>query len=230
MSAFSKITMSVAGLAAAAGMAAPAAAQYYPQNNGGGIVGAIINSVTGGYGQYPQGNYGYGQVSQRAVVQQCAAVAEQRLSGQYRGQGYGAYNGNGYRNGYGQQGYGQQGYGQQGYGQQGYSQRGYGQQGYGYQNQSGGRVLGVTSVERRSNGGLRVRGVATSGAYGQQGYGYQNGYGRQGYQNGYGQQGYQNGYGANGQADLSFNCKVNARGQVTDVNFTRNNVRYSRGY
>jgi hypothetical protein len=214
MSAFSKITMSVAGLAAAAGMAAPAAAQYYPQNNGGGIVGAIINSVTGGYGQYPQGNYGYGQVSQRAVVQQCAAVAEQRLSGQYRGQGYGAYNGNGYRNGYGQQGYGQQGYGQQGY-----SQRGYGQQGYGYQNQSGGRVLGVTSVERRSNGGLRVRGVATSGAYG-----------RQGYQRGYGQQGYQNGYGANGQADLSFNCKVNARGQVTDVNFTRNNGGYSRGY
>ena len=211
MSAFSKITMSVAGLAAMAGMAAPAAAQYYPQNNGGGIVGAIINSVTGGgYGQYPQGNYGYGQVSQRAVVQQCAAVAEQRLSGQYRGQGYGAYNGNGYQNGYGQQGYGQQG--------------------YGYQNQSGGRVLGVTSVERRSNGGLRVRGVATSGAYGQQGYGYQNGYGRQGYQNGYGQQGYQNGFGANGQADLSFNCKVNARGQVTDVNFTRNNVRYSRGY
>jgi len=196
MSAFSKITMSVAGLAAAAGMAAPAAAQYYPQNNGGGIVGAIINSVTGGgYGQYPQGNYGYGQVSQRAVVQQCAAVAEQRLSGQYRGQGYGAYNGNGYQNGYGQQGY---------------SQRGYGQQGYGYQNQSGGRVLGVTSVERRSNGGLRVRGVATSGAYGQQGY--------------------QNGYGANGQADLSFNCKVNARGQVTDVNFTRNNGGYSRGY
>ncbi len=196
MSAFSKITMSLAGLAAVAGMAAPAAAQYYPQNNGGGIVGAIINSVTGGYGQYPQGNYGYGQVSQRGLVQQCAAAAEQRLSGQYRGQGYGAYNGNGY-------------------------QQGYGQQGYGYQNQGGGRVLGITSVERRSNGGLRVRGVATSGAYGQQGYGYQNGYGRQGYQNG---------YGANGQADLSFNCKVNARGQVTDVNFNRNNVGYSRGY
>jgi len=212
MSAFSKITMSVAGLAAAAGMAAPAAAQYYPQNNGGGIVGAIINSVTGGYGQYPQGNYGYGQVSQRAVVQQCAAVAEQRLSGQYRGQGYGAYNGNGYRNGYGQQGYGQQG--------------------YGYQNQSGGRVLGVTSVERRSNGGLRVRGVATSGAYGQQGYGYQQGYGQQGYgRQGYGQQGHgQQGYGANGRADLSFNCKVNSRGQVTDVTIARNNVGYNRGY
>jgi hypothetical protein len=233
MSNISRKLTGAAGLAAVLVIASPAMAQSYPngygypQNNGGGIVGAIINSVTGGYGQYPQGNYGYGQVSQRAVVQQCAAVAEQRLSGQYRGRGYGAYNGNGYRNGYRQQGYGQQGYGQQGYGQQG----------YGYQNQSGGRVLGVTSVERRSNGGLRVRGVATSGAYGQQGYqsgygrqGYQSGYGRQGYQRGYGQQGYQNGYGANGQADLSFNCKVNARGQVTDVNFTRNNVGYGRGY
>ena len=71
-------------------------------------------------------------------------------------------------------------------------------------------MLGITSVERRSNGGLRVRGVATSGAYGQQGYGQQ----------GYGQQGYD----ANGQADLSFNCKVNARGQVTDVKIARNNV------
>ncbi len=215
MSAFSKITMSVAGLAAVAGMATPAAAQGYgyPQNSGGGIVGAIINSVTGGYGRYPQGNYGYGQVSQRSLVQQCAVAAEQRLNGQYRGQGYGAYNGNGYQNGYGQQS-------------------------YGYQNQSGARVLGITSVERRSNGGLRVRGVATSGAYGQQGYGYQQGYGQQGYgyqqgygQQGYGQQGYgQQGYGANGQADLSFSCKVNSRGQVTDVNIARNNVGYSRGY
>ena len=180
-----------AGLAMTFAAASPAAAQsYYPQNNGGGIVGAIINSVTGGYGQYPMGNYGYQQVSQRSLVQQCAAATEQRLSGQYRGQGYGAYNGNGY-------------------------QQGYGQQGYGYQ-QGGGRVLGITSVERRSNGGLRVRGVATSGAYGQQGYGQQ----------GYGDRG----YGPQGQADLSFNCKVSARGQITDVTIARNNVRYNRGY
>jgi hypothetical protein len=178
------IAIGSAGLALTLAAAAPAAAQnYYPPNNGGGIVGAIVNAVTGGYGQYPMGNYGYQQVSQRGLVQQCAIATEQRLSGQYRGQGYGAYNGNGY------------------------------QQGYGYQNQSGARVLGVTSVERRSNGGLSVRGVATSGAYGQQAYGY-------------GQQG----YGANGQADLSFNCKVNARGQITDVRIARNNVRYNRGY
>ncbi len=199
MTNFKTIMIGSAGLALTLAAAAPAAAQSYgyPQNNGGGIVGAIINSVTGGYGQYPQGNYGYNQVSQRSLVQQCAVAAEQRLNGQYRGRGYGAYNGNGYQNGYGQQG-------------------------YGYQNQSGGRVLGITSVQRRSNGGLNVRGVATSGAYGQQGYGYQQGYGQQGYGH--------HSYGANGQADLSFNCKVNSRGQVTDVRIARNNVRYNRGY
>jgi hypothetical protein len=194
MTNFKTIAIGTAGLALSLAAAAPAAAQQYgygyPQNNGGGVVGAIVNAVTGGgYGQYPMGNYGYNQVSQRQLVQQCAAAAEQRLNANYRGQGYGAYNGNGYQNGYGQQG---------------------------YRNQSGARVLGVTSVEARPNGGIRVRGVATSGAYGQQGYAQQ----------GYGQRG----YAANAQADLSFSCKVSARGQITDVNIARNNVRYSRGY
>ena len=193
MTRFNTIAIGTAGLALSLAAAAPAAAQQYgyPQNNGGGVIGAIVNAVTGGgYGQYPMGNYGYNQVSQRQLVQQCAAAAEQRIAGTYRGQGYGAYNGNGYQNGYGQQG-------------------------YGYQNQNGARVLGVTSVEARPNGGLRVRGVATSGAYGQQAYG---------------QQGYYGQNRANAQADLSFNCKVSARGQITDVNIARNNVRYSRGY
>ena len=185
MTNFKSIAIGTAGLALTMAAASPAAAQYYPQNNGGGVVGAIVNAVTGGYGQYPMGNYGYAQANQRNLVQQCAAIAEQRLRASYRGQGYGGYNG-------------------------------YGQQAYGYQNQGGARVLGVTSVENRPNGGIRVRGVATSGAYTQQAYG----------QRGYGQQG----YGANAQADLTFNCKVSARGQVTDVNIGRNNVRYSRGY
>jgi hypothetical protein len=200
MTNFKSIAIGTAGLALTLAAAAPAAAQYgYPQPNSGGVIGAIVNAVTGGgYGQYPMGNYGYQQVSQRQLVQQCAVAAEQRLSGSYRGQGYGGYNGNAY-----------------------------GQQAYGYQNQSGARVLGITSVEQRGNGGLRVRGVATSGAYGQQGYGQQ-GYGQQGY----GQQGYygQQAYGANAQADLSFSCRVNARGQITDVNIARNNARYNRGY
>ena len=191
MTKFKTIAIGTAGLALTLAAAAPASAQYgYPQQ-GGGVVGAIVNAVTGGgYGQYPMGNYGYQQSSQRQLVQQCAAAAEQRLNATYRGQGYGAYNGNAYG-------------------------QGYGQQAYGYQNQSGARVLGITSVERRGNGGLRVRGVATSGAYGQQAYGQQGYYGQQG---------------ANAQADLSFSCRVNARGQITDVNIARNNVRYTRGY
>lgn len=198
MTTFKNIAIGTAGLALTLAAAAPAAAQgYYPQQNSGGVVGAIVNAVTGGgYGQYPMGNYGYQQTSQRQLVQQCAAAAEQRLNATYRGQGYGAYNGNAY-----------------------------GQQGYGYQNQSGARVLGITSVEQRGNGGLRVRGVATSGAYGQQAYDQQ-GYGQQGY----GQQGYYGQQSANAQADLSFTCRVNSRGQITDVNLARNNVRYTRGY
>ena len=213
MTNFKTIMIGSAGFAMALAAAAPAAAQSYgfPQQSGGGVVGAIVNAVTGGYGRYPMGNFGYSQVSQRGLVQQCAAAVEQRLSGGNRGQG----------NGY----------------QQGYGQQGYGQQGYGYQNQGGGRVLGILGVERRSNGGLRVHGLATSGAYGQQGYnGYNKGFGQQGYgnqgdnQQGYGQQGYGQGYGANQQADLSFNCKVSPRGQINAVNIERNNNGYNRGY
>ena len=194
MTNMSKILIGAAGLTAALTIASPAAAQqpypYANQNNG--VVGAIINSMTGGYGQYPQGNYGYGQVNERHAVSMCAAAAEQRISGNYRGQpGYG------YNNGYGNNGY-----------QNGYAN--------GYNGQ-GARVLGITNVERRRGGSLKVSGVASSGrAYG---------YGNQGYNNGYyGQNAY-----ANQSADLRFNCKVNTRGQVSDVNISRNQVAY-RGY
>ncbi len=120
----------------------------------------------------------------------CAAAAEQRIGGTYRGQpGYG------YNNGY----------------QQGYAN--------GYNGQ-GARVLGITNVERRNNGALKVSGVASSG----RGYGYGNqGYNNQGYNNG------QRGDAANQSADLRFTCKVNTRGQVSDVNISRNQVAY-RGY
>jgi len=196
-----------AGLAAALTVAAPAQAQYYPQpqqqpgygygaptNNG--IVGAIINSVTGqGYGQYPMGNYGYAQVNERNAVSMCAAAAEQRLGGGYRQNGYAN---NGYNNGYGNNGYNN-----------------------GYHAQAG-RVLGITNVERRGNGGLKVTGVATSG----QAYAY----GNQAYNNGYGQNGYNGqGYGARQTAELQFTCKVNTRGQVSELKIDRNRVGY-RGY
>lgn len=192
MTSLSRALISTAGLAAALTIASPASAQPYPYGNQNtGIVGAIINSVTGGgyrqypqgaygYGQYPQGNYDYGQ-SQRAAVGMCAAAAEHRITGNYRGQpGYG------YNNGYAYNGY---------------------QQGYGYNGQ-GARVLGITNVERRNNGSLKVSGVASSG----RGYGYND----------------QNAY-ANQAGDLRFTCRVNTRGQVTDVNINRNQVAY-RGY
>jgi hypothetical protein len=193
MTNMSKIFIGAAGLTAAVTIALPAAAQQsYPYGNqNSGVVGAIVNAVTGGgYGQYPQGNYGYGQVNERAAVSMCAAAAEQRIGASYRGQpGYG-YANNGY--------------------QQGYAN--------GYNGQ-GARVLGITNVERRNYGMLKVSGLASSGrAFG---YGHQ-GYNNQGYNNGNnGQRAY-----ANQAADLRFTCKVSGRGQVSDVNISRNQVSY----
>lgn len=92
---------------------------------------------------------GYG-VNSQAAVQRCAAAVEQRINYQYNRQGgYGGYGG--YNPGYG---------------------------GYGY-NPSTARVLAVTSVERRSDNGLRVRGVATARAH-PVGYGGYGGYGAPG--------------------------------------------------
>ena len=80
---------------------------------------------------------------------------------------------------------------------------GYGNSGYN-QGYNGARVTRITNVERRNNG-LKVYGLARAGsvrgAYGNQGYGY----GNQGY----------------GARQLQFNCKVNFRGQVTDVDIDR---------
>ena len=195
MTNMSKMLIGAASFVTALAIASPAAAQQpYPYANpNSGVVGAIINSVTGGgYGQYPQGNYGYGQVNERRAVGMCAAAAEQRIGANYRGQpGYG------YNNGYANNGY-----------QQGYAN--------GYSGQ-GARVLAITNVERRNNGALKVSGVASSG----RGYAYGNqGYNNQGYYNG------QRAYGANQAADLRFTCKVNNRGQVSDVNIGRNQVAY----
>jgi len=191
MSVLAKILAGAAGLAAVVGVASPAAAQYYPgygygTNRGSGVSITIGTGSRYGYGQ----PYGYGQ--------------------QY---GYGQPYGYGQQHGYGQQ-YGRYGSGQ---GTQ-YAARqcsravqsqlggGYG----GYNNYGGGRVLAITSVERRANG-LRVRGVASSGR--SSGYGYNN-----------------------GSADLSFSCKVDYRGRIVDLDLDRryasygHNQGYYRGY
>ena len=194
MSVTTKLLTGAAGLAALAGFATPAAAQYYPgygYGNNSGIVGAIINSVTG-YGRYPYGNYGYSQYgnqygqygyNQNMAVDQCARAVEARLNG-----------GNGYY-----------GYGNMPYGG--------GYNGYGYNNgYAGGRVQGITKVDRKSYG-LKVHGVASSG------YNGYNGYGRYGYGN----------YGYNAGADLSFNCEVRYDGRIRDIDLKRRTA-YWRGY
>ena len=192
MTNFARILTGAAGLAMIVGAAAPAAAQYAPYgsynqgyNNGGNSIGAVINSVLGG------GRYGaYGQGNDRVGVDQCARAAEARVSRDYRTSGYG----------------------NQGYGNQGYDPR-YGNQGY---NGAGtARVVGITSVERKSNG-LKVSGMINSGMS-QRGYGNQGYDPRYGNQQGYGNQGY-----ANGQfADLRFNCRVDYRGYVSSLDIRR---------
>lgn len=217
MTHFTTIATGLTGLAALAAVSSPAGAQMNPYGygNNGGVVGAIINAVTG-YGQYPQGNYGYEQTGQRSSVEMCARTAEQRLNSDRR---YAGYN-----NRYGQT-----------------DSSGYGQNGY--RNGEAFRVVGITNVERRMNGGLQVRGIASSGldhrANGwndprgdaQQrnaGNGYDNRYGnddrygnadRNDYSN--------NGYRAAGM-DYRFTCKIDSRGAVTSLNFDRG-TRGARG-
>jgi hypothetical protein len=77
-------------------------------------------------------------------------------------------------------------------------------------NTPSGRVLSVTQVSSRSNGLIRVRGLASSGRYAYNGYGpYGVGaYGALGY-------GYANA------SDLSFRCDVAPNGAVYSVNINR---------
>jgi hypothetical protein len=94
-----------------------------------------------------------------------------------------------------------------------YRPSGYGYNQNGYNNQMArAQVVGITGVERRSNG-LKVSGLINSGRYG-------NGYPNQGYPN----QGYANpNYANNAQrADMSFSCRVDARGYVSNVKIDRN--------
>ena len=173
------LTKVLAGGVAAAALftAAPAAAQYYP------------GSPYGGYG------YGYGG----NVVGQ---VLNQVLGGGYGGYGYGANSQVAVNQcaaavqqrlsgGYG-------GYGAYG----GYSPYGYS----GYNGYGNARVLGISRVEPRSNGGLTVRGVASSGRYAGYAYG--------------GQQ----------QVDLTWKCKTDYRGYISDIDIDRAESAYGYNY
>ena len=76
--------------------------------------------------------------------------------------------------------------------------------GYGYA--GAGRVVGISRVEPRSSGGLTVRGVASSGRY--------------------------VAYGAQAPVDLTWRCKTDYRGFITDVRVDRaqSNYGYNYGY
>lgn len=219
MSAIKKILAGTAGLAAVIAAASPAAAQYYPgsgygngngygygyqNNNPGNAVGQIINSVIGAtqYGGYQYGNYGYGQSYGYRGQNIQANVAVNQCSGavEARLNGGGGSYGGGYGGGYDNQSYGQ-----------------------------GGRVSGITNIEARNNGALRVHGViSTMGGYGG---GYRgNGYDGGGYGGSYGGNGYNGG--GYGTPSLSFTCKVDYSGRVIDLSIDRNrgNYGYNSGY
>lgn len=195
MKAISKILVGGAGLAALAA-AAPAAAQYYPGYPGGGY----------GYpgGSYGNPGYGGGNVvssilnsilggrsyasNERYAVEQCVRAVEHRIN-------------------------------TRGLDNEGGRHRNYGY-GYGYDNRYGGgymgaRVTSVSHVQRRSNGGLKVYGYASTGGQG----GHPYGYGNPGY--GYDRYGYGN-YGYNMPADARFDCTIDRYGRITDIDAKRN--------
>jgi len=217
MTNFTKLAAALTGLAAIAAVSAPAAAQINPYGQvdpygtpygrsapepyttNGGVLGAIVSAVTG-YGQYPQGNYGYEQTAQRGAVEMCARSAEQRLNSDQRYNGYG--------NTFGQRGH-----------NGAYAQSNNGRMF---------RVVGITDVQRTSNGALKVRGIASSDiGHGntswnqprvddQRHAGYNDSNdARNGYAN--------NGYRAAGM-DYRFTCKIDWRGAVTSLNFDHGTI------
>jgi hypothetical protein len=167
----------------------------------GGVAAAALTIAAPASAQYYPNPYGYGYGGGNVIGQVLNSV----IGGGYGGYGYGGnsqyavsqctaavqsrLNGGG-------------GYGYSPYGYNGYN-------GYG-----GGRVLGISRVERRSGGGLTIRGVATSGRYA----GY----------NGYG--GAYGGYGGQAPADLTFKCKTDYRGFISDVDIDRSRGSYGTNY
>jgi hypothetical protein len=154
---------------------------------GGAAIAALASAAPAAAQYYP--GYGYGNPYGGNVVGQ---VLNQVLGGGYGYNGYGANS---------QVAVNQCAAAVQqrlgsGYGGYGYNGNGYG----------GGRVLGISRVEPRSNGGLTVRGVASSGRYA-------------------------GGYGYNGQSqvDLTWKCKVDYRGYVSDIDIDRTGSNYSYG-
>jgi hypothetical protein len=194
MKAITKVLAGGVAIAALA-TAAPAAAQYYPGYGG---VEQVLAQIIGGGQGYGSSPYGYGNgVNSQAAVNQCVGAVQQRLNGGYGGgyNGYG-YGGSPYGGAYGAP-----------YGGYGAPYGGYGAPGYGNGGYGNARVLGISRVEPRSDGGLTVRGVANSGRGGAYAYG------------------------TSGQPriDLTFRCKTDYRGFVYDVDINPAERNYNYG-
>ena len=88
-----------------------------------------------------------------------------------------------------------------------YGGNGYGNYGnYGYNGYGRARVLGISRVEQRNGGGLNVRGVANSGRY------------------------LGTSYGGQTPVDLTFTCRTDFRGYITDVDVDRAQTNYGYNY
>ena len=153
---------------------------------GGAAIAALASAAPAAAQYYPGYGYGYGYPNGGNVVGQ---VLNQVLGG-----GYGAY------------GYGVNSQAAVNQCAAAVQQRlggGYGS--YGYNSYGGGRVLGISRVEQRSNGGLTVRGVASSGRYAAYCYG------------------------AQAPVDLTWKCKVDYRGFISDIDLNRAQSNYGYG-
>lgn len=205
MKAFKALFAGGAALAALT-IAAPASAQYYPGYGGGSggaeviaqVIGGMINGGVGYGGGYGSGygggygsGYGYGSPYGGGYGSPYGSGYGSPYGGAY-GSPYGGSYGGSYGSPYGGS-YNRGGQvNQQAVGQcMGAVQQRLTSSYASYNGSQGARVLGVSDVQRRTNGGTLVSGVANSGRTA--------------------------GYGNQPQVDLTFTCKTDAAGYVSSI-------------
>ena len=205
-----KILLAGGAALAALVSAAPASAQYYPGYGGGGvdIIGQVIGGMIGGGSGYGSPGYGYGSPYGGYGSPYGGSAYGGGYGSPY---GYGGRYGSPYGSGYGSPfggGRSAGGVNQYAVGQcmgavQQKLNASYGQSQYG-----GPRVLGVSDVEQRSNGGTLVSGVANSGRT------------------------VASGYSNNGQppVDLTFTCKTDRSGNIASIDLGQATATANYGY
>ena len=205
-----KILLAGGAAVAALAIATPASAQYFPGYGGGGgvdIIGQVIGGVIGGGSRYgwPFGG-GYGSPYGGGYGSPYGGGYGSPYGGYGSPYGYGGAYGSPYGSPYGGRSNG--GVNQYAVGQcmgavQQRLSASYGQTQYG----GGARVLGVSDVQPRNNGGTLVSGVANSGRTGASGYN-------------------------NGQlpVDLTFTCKTDRSGNIASIDLGQATANANYGY